>query len=365
MSLRRTSKVVVFPRWEQNPYLTLLTLAAEADGWEITGPTRLEGLEHAAEREVRAGDVVHVHWTAPVTRPALSRAEAHDRVDRFDEAVRRAQAAGAQVLWTVHNEIAHDSDWPDAELRVAEVLARRADRILQLHEHTRAHLAAAYDLPAERLVTLPHSSYAGVYPELPSREEARAAVGVPQGVPTVGLIGQLRPYKGVDLLLEAAAIASRELPDLTVVLAGRTSEEHLAEIDALVPEGVRLVRHHEFLADEEIGTWVQACNVLALPYRRILNSGSALMAATLGRPVILPEDTPLVRLYADEPWCASYAVGPGAAARLAEQVVRLAPGDEGRERAARAFAQRYTPYDMARDYLRVLDGLRDGRGEER
>lgn len=361
MSLRRTSKVVVFPRWEQNPYLTMLTLAAQADGWQITGPTMLEGLERTAERGLVEGDVVHVHWTAPVTRPALSRAEAHDRVDRFDEALRRAHEGGAHVLWTVHNEIAHDADWPDAELRLAEVLARRADRILQLHEHTREHLAAAYDLPAERLVTLPHSSYAGIYPEVPTREAARAAVGVPQGVPTVGLIGQLRPYKGVDLLLEAAGIAARELPELTVVLAGRTSEEHRAEIDALVPADIRIVRHHDFLPDEEIGTWVQACNVLALPYRRILNSGSALMAATLGRPVILPDDTPLVRLYAGEPWCASYAAGPGAAARLAEQIVRLAPGDADRERSARAFAQRYTPYDMSRDYLRVLDGLEVAR----
>lgn len=361
MSLRRTSKVVVFPRWEQNPYLTMLTLAAQADGWHITGPTMLEGLERTTERGLVEGDVVHVHWTAPVTRPALSRAEAHDRVDRFDEALRRAHEAGAHVLWTVHNEIAHDADWPDAELRLAGVLARRADRILQLHEHTREHLAAAYDLPAERLVTLAHSSYAGIYPEVPTREAARAAVRVPQGVPTVGLIGQLRPYKGVDLLLEAAGIAARELPDLTVVLAGRTSEEHRAEIDALVPANVRIVRHHDFLPDEEIGTWVQACNVLALPYRRILNSGSALMAATLGRPVILPDDTPLVRLYAGEPWCASYAAGPGAAARLAEQIVRLAPGDADRERSARAFAQRYTPYDMSRDYLRVLDGLEVAR----
>lgn len=353
--------MVVFPRWEQNPYLTMLTLAAEADGWAVTGPTMLEGLEHAAERSIEAGDVVHVHWTAPVTRPALSRAEAHDRVDRFDEALRRAGEAGAHVLWTVHNEIAHDADWPDAELRLTEVLARRADRILQLHGYTREHLAASCDLPADRLVTLPHSSYAGIYPELPDRQQARAAVGVPPGVPTVGLIGQLRPYKGVDLLLEAAAIAVRDLPDLTVVLAGRTSAEHRAEIDELVPPGVRMVRHHDFLPDEEIGTWVQACNVLALPYRRILNSGSALMAATLGRPVILPDDTPLVRLYADEPWCASYAAGPGAAARLAEQIVRLAPGDPAREQAALDFAQRYTPYDMARDYLRVLDGLEAAR----
>ncbi|MDO7869179.1 glycosyltransferase [Nocardioides jiangxiensis] len=357
----RVRRIFVFPRWEQNPYLTLLYLAAEAAGWEILGSVGVPGLTNAVAERLQSGDVVHVHWTAPITRDAATLEDAMERVQAFDDLLGRARAAGVHVLWTVHNELAHDTPFVEAELALNEVLGRRASRVIQLHDRTADFVAPGTRLPREKLVTIRHASYAGVYPELPSREEARELLGVPAGVPTVGLVGQLRPYKGVDLLLEAAGIAAKTLPELTVLLAGRTDPDQVAVIDALVPANVWVVRHHDFLPDEEIGAWIQASNVLALPYRRILNSGSALLAATLARPVILPDDTPLVDVYAGQPWVASYPAGEGAAEALAEQLVRLAPGDAAREKAARDFAWDYTPYDMSREFLRLLDQLEDER----
>jgi beta-1,4-mannosyltransferase len=355
------SRIYAFPRWNLNPYLTQLYLASEADGWEIDGCVGFDALTSAVGRGVlRRGDVLHVHWTATVTAGVASREEAMARVARFDRLLRSVREKGVHVLWTVHNELAHDTEYPEVEIAIAQSLCRHADLVIQLHDRTRAHLADSYELPADRLVTLRHSSYAGIYPSLPDRDLARDQLGVPRGVPTVGLIGRLRPYKGVDVLLDAVRIAAQSLPDLTVLLAGQTPPDHVAAIEAMLPEGVRVIRHHTFLDAADIGTWLQASNVIALPYRRVLNSGSALMAATLGRPVIIPDDTPLAEVYAGEAWVEPYAASDGVE-DLARAIVRLAPGDPVREQAALDFAASYTPYDMSRDFLRILDGLEGAR----
>jgi len=357
MGRGRRARLYVFPRWDLNPYLTMLCLAAEADGWDIDGGLGLTDLAAAIEDDLRPGDVVHVHWTAPVTRGVASVEEAMERAARFDRLLAVARARDLHVLWTVHNEVAHETPSVAADLAMNASLARRATRVIQLHEHTASALAPETVLPPERTVTLPHASYAGLYPMPPSAREARTRVGCPEDVPTVGLIGLLRPYKGVDLLLEAAALAAREVQGLTVLLAGRAAPEEQDRIENLIPAGLEVIRHYDFIPDDEIGAWFQACNVLALPFRRILNSGSVLLAATFGRPVILPDATALAGLYGGQGWVDLYSTAKDPCAALAEVIVRRARRDGAREAAARAFAAGYTPYDMSRAYLRLLDGL--------
>ena len=53
-----------------------------------------------------------------------------------------------------------------------------------------------------------------------SHPAARAALGVPEGVPVVGTVANLRPQKGHGDLLAAAEIVRRDTPDVRFVLVG-------------------------------------------------------------------------------------------------------------------------------------------------
>ena len=54
------------------------------------------------------------------------------------------------------------------------------------------------------------------YADLPERGEARRALGLPESATVVAYAGGLLPWKGVDLLVDAA----RRLPELLFVVAG-------------------------------------------------------------------------------------------------------------------------------------------------
>jgi beta-1,4-mannosyltransferase len=59
-------------------------------------------------------------------------------------------------------------------------------------------------------------------------------------------------------------------------------------LDRATADDSRLRVTERFLDDDELARVIRAADHVVLPYRRVLNSGSALLALTLGRPVLLP-----------------------------------------------------------------------------
>lgn len=347
--------LLAFPAWRDNPYLNLLYLAPRGAGWDVQGTTAYEELVKRV-RGLGRGDVLHVHWTQPICQTAPDEASARERLETFAATVQAARASGVRLIWTVHNTLPHETAYRELEIELAERLGELADTVIQINAHTHEAVAEEYALPADKLVTLPHASYTGIYPSTITRRDAREALGVPQLSPTIAFVGQIRPYKGITTLLSAAEVLGTQVEDLTLLLAGKTREEVLPEIDLHLPRDVRTVRHHEFLTDAEMSVWFSAADVMVFPYARVLNSGSLLLAATLGRPCVLPREPHLVAEFGDETWVSFYRQSGDVVANLATAVRRALVSARRTGHDATSYARRYTPYSMSRDFLRILDG---------
>jgi glycosyltransferase involved in cell wall biosynthesis len=254
----------------------------------------------------------------------------------------------------VHNELPHEVTFREQELGAIRAIAARAATIVQLHEYTADAVADAYALPPEKLVTLRHSSYQGIYPNEVSQDSARRLLGVDGRSGVVGYVGQIRPYKGILELLDAMAALGKDNPSIELLLAGKTRAEDLPAIERRLPRGMRIVRQHNFVPDDELQHWLMAADVLVFPYQKVLNSGSVLLAATFGRPCILPADSPLSAVYHGEPWVVFY--GDGDSHPTLKDAIALTlrlPRDV--RQSALDFAARYTPFSMAREYVSLLD----------
>ncbi|UJP39555.1 glycosyltransferase family 4 protein [Cellulomonas palmilytica] len=347
--------VLAFPAWRDNPYLNLLYLATRGAGWDVQGTTAFDELVRRT-RGLGSGDVLHVHWTSPICQAAPDARTARERLDTFVATVRAARASGVRLVWTVHNKLPHEVAYRDLELELAQHLTELADVVIQLNGHTVEAVADEYTLPVEKVVTLPHASYLGVYPDSMTQAQARTRLDVPLTSPTIGFVGQIRPYKGITTLLSAAGRVAQEVEDLTLLLAGKTREDVLPQVDAALPRGVRTVRFHDFVADADMQTWFRAADVMVFPYERVLNSGSVLLSATLGRPCVLPREAHLVAELGDEPWVTFYRPGGDVVDNLARAIRGALRSARRTAHDAAAYALRYPPYAMSRDFLRILDG---------
>lgn len=103
-------------------------------------------------------------------------------------------------------------------------------------------------------------------------QQAKTALGILQDVPVIGALGGTRYDKGLDLLL--MALEKVEKPFFLLV-AGREQAIKQAQIDALTEtyrEKTKIILKN--LTDEEYICCLQASDVIALPYRKMLTGAS-------------------------------------------------------------------------------------------
>jgi glycosyltransferase involved in cell wall biosynthesis len=147
-----------------------------------------------------------------------------------------------------------------------------------------------YGLPdpeAARLHVVPHGSYAGAYPDLESREAARARLQLPAAARVLLFLGAVRGYKGTQEL--ATAFAAVGDADARLVIAGKPREPAVeATLREAAAADPRILLRLGYVPDEEVGGVLRAADAVVLPFRDILTSGSAILAMTYGLPVVAP-----------------------------------------------------------------------------
>lgn len=99
------------------------------------------------------------------------------------------------------------------------------------------------------------------------------------GSPVVLLFGLLRPYKGLDVLLQAW----EGLGDAQLWVAGAPR----MELPSRLPAGAQLVPR--FLTDPEASALLHRADLVVLPYRDIDQSGVLFAALGLGKPLVLSD----------------------------------------------------------------------------
>lgn len=158
--------------------------------------------------------------------------------------------------------------------RIVTVSAALRERVLEL------------GIPAERIV-VQHNGVDGERFVPTSRDEARARLGLPADRRLVTYVGNFKPEKGVDLLIEALACLRRAgRCDVEAILVG--DGPLLAplreRVRALGIEGV--VRFCGRRRHEEIPDWIAAGDLFCLPSRREGCPNVVLEALASGRPVV-------------------------------------------------------------------------------
>ena len=103
----------------------------------------------------------------------------------------------------------------------------------------------------------------------------------------IATVGQIRRYKNVPHLIR---VFRESGVDATLLIAGKISPPELeTEIRDAARGGDRIVIDARFLPDDDIAAALAAADLVILPYARIQNSGSAILAVSADRPVLVPQ----------------------------------------------------------------------------
>jgi glycosyltransferase involved in cell wall biosynthesis len=229
-----------------------------------------------------------------------------------------------------HNLQDHEAGLAERFLAVGALSA--ADAFV-VHNHADgAELDRRFPARPVAVVPLPALAHASS-----DRDLARRALGIEGRL--VLFLGLIRPYKGVDVLLRAAPQIVAET-GASIAIVGEVFDDarHLAKLWESSPVRERILWKDEYVSEEEMALWLGACDLLALPYRRISSSAIAARGIGARRPIAAAALGGLREVV--EPGVTGELFDAGDENGLAHAVARIfAKGaesyQEGLERAAR------------------------------
>ena len=262
------------PRPTTNPYIVQLARVLEA---EPACDLQLFSFRRAI---FGSYDVFHVHWPE-VMYTRKSRAKGMVRELLTALVLLRIQLGGKALVRTRHNLEPHT-----ALTRPQLFLDSWFDRLTTVNICLNDATAASLPQPA---VTIPHGHYRDWFAPHPQGAQ------IPGRIAYFGLI---RHYKGVEELI--CAFRDVRGPALTLSVSGVPENPALGEMLVRLARGSeQVVFDFKYLPDQELVQAVTAAELIVLPYRSMHNSGAALTALSLNRPVLVP-DTEVNRRLAQE-----------------------------------------------------------------
>jgi glycosyltransferase involved in cell wall biosynthesis len=209
---------------------------------------------HAA----RAADIVHFQWLT---------------VQQLDRHLLPHGRSRPPLVLTAHDVLPREPR--RGQLEAQRLLYDRFDAVVVHSEHGRRRLSGELGIDPSLVHVIPHGVFEHLAPEVDSPPE-------PGGRPVVLCFGLMRPYKGIDLLLEAWG----GVDDAELWIAGMPRMD-IAPLLAAAPPNVRFFPR--FITDGELPGYFRRADLVVLPYREIDQSGVLFTALAFGKPLLLSD----------------------------------------------------------------------------
>lgn len=284
--------VVAWPRSKnkaKNPYQFLLYQAVE----------RINGI-NVCEFSVRklfltrGKKILHVHWP-DVFLAAGNRYSFWLRLFALRSIFSLARALGIPIVWTAHNIKRHGQRhgkklnvlfWPwfanniDAVIYMNELSKRNAEKMFDRWS----------DIPNG---VIPHGHYRSIIGDI-----STDTLSATKEKPRLLFFGAITKYKNGHKLLRTFL----KLPHGTAHLSMKGELSKVSPDSSLLLElesmsesqRANVSFENRFLSDAELVSEIVESDIVVFPYSDVLNSGAAIFALSVGRP-ILCSDTPLFR----------------------------------------------------------------------
>jgi glycosyltransferase involved in cell wall biosynthesis len=260
-------------------------------------------------RRADSADVRHFQWL-PI-----------ERIDAY-----LLPAARPRVL-TMHNVIRREA----VDLRLAD----RMDAVI-VHTRHGAELLGG----GERVHVIPHGAFEHLTHQR-TEEPLPAELAAVEG-PVVLCFGVIRPYKGVDVVVEAF----QEVEGAELWVVGRPLEVSMERLRRLAPPGrVRFV--DRYVSDAELPAYFRRADLLVLPHLGVDMSGVLFAGLAFGKAMVMSDVGGFRELVEDHG--AGRLVPPGDSRALTATIGELLADPEERRRLEeRAVAAAAGPFSWDR-----------------
>lgn len=179
------------------------------------------------------------------------------------------------LIITVHDARHHigDKGAHNTPQAVYDYGFRRADQLIVHAEQLKQQVIDELHLPAETIHVVPHILMGESTVTQPNEAQ-----------PTVLFFGRIWEYKGLEYLIRAEPLITKECPNVKIVIAGKG--EDFSRYRQMMTHPEQFIVYNEYVSDEQRADLFQQANVVVLPYIEASQSGVIPIAYTAAKPVV-------------------------------------------------------------------------------
>jgi len=194
---------------------------------------------------------------------------------------------GAKLIITAHNVLPHESSKLD--FYVKSLVYKSANAIIVHSDFIKNKIIQNFSINSNKINVIPHGNFDYyIKPNEITYEDSRKNFSLDISDNVMLFFGFIRPYKGLDLLLEAFEKAAEKDFKLKLIIAGNVIEgrESLIEEIARNKFSSRIHTILSFVPNEEVAKYFAAADVVVLPYKNIDHSGIIHLAYSFSKAVL-------------------------------------------------------------------------------
>jgi D-inositol-3-phosphate glycosyltransferase len=277
----------------------------EVDSPELRENPQINFLNLRGDQSVKAGALKKVSRVliyyfrllnyALTARPKIFHILWNNKFEFFDRTALMLfyKLLGKKIIFTAHNvnaaqRDAKDSWWNRATLKFQY---RLCDHIFVHTEKMRRELFSNFGIPEKKVTVIPFGINQTVPYTTLTPESARQKLELKPSDKVILFFGNIAPYKGLEILVDAFADVIKLDSDLRLVVAGRPKGEEiywreLSEKINRSPARSKMILKIEYVPDAETEIYFKAADVLVLPYTHIFQSGVLVLGYNFGLPAI-------------------------------------------------------------------------------
>ncbi len=185
------------------------------------------------------------------------------------------------IMAELHNPLSHETIF--GERLLFNTWIKLVDKVI-------VHTRASAESINHKSINIIHY---GTYPcNRISRKDAREKLSIPDNAKVLLFFGNMRPYKGLDILLESFKMLANENKNVWLIVAGRPWRDfnkYKQIIDSFDPNiNSRILLKNEFIPDKEVPIYFSASDLLILPYKKFdSQSGVIMLSISCGLPYVV------------------------------------------------------------------------------
>jgi len=204
------------------------------------------------------------------------------------------RAMGKKIALTAHNVNQGRRDGNDSVLNRLTLWLqyRLTDHIFVHTQKMKDELIAEFGV-SDRAITVIRHPINDAFPDTDlTPAEAKRRLGLRSNEKAILFFGRIKPYKGIEHLLEAFQKLAERDANYRLVIAGEAekgNEGYLNRIKQRIPTALergQIILKAQFIPDGEMELYLKAADVMVLPYNEIFQSGVLFLGYTFGLPVI-------------------------------------------------------------------------------